>query len=44
MLKLDEKYKNTSTRSERKKITEIKNAFIEYLKRVGAYTLADSLK
>ena len=44
ILKLDEKYKNTSTRSERKKITEIKNAFIEYLKRVGAYTLADSLK
>ena len=44
ILKLDKKYKNTSTRSERKKITEIKNAFIKYLKRVGAYTLADSLK
>ena len=31
ILKLDEKYKNTQTKSERKKITKIKNAFIEYL-------------
>ena len=44
ILKLDEKYKNTSTRSERTKITEIKNTFIEYLNRVSAYILADSLK
>ena len=44
ILKLDEKYKNTQTKSEKKKTTEIKNAFIEYLRRVGAYTLADSLK
>ena len=44
ILKLYKKYKESSSRSERKKISEIKNAFIQYLRRIGAFTLADSLK
>ena len=44
ILKLDKKYKDSSSRSERKKISDIKNAFIQYLRRVGTFTLADSLK
>ena len=44
ILKLDESSKKSKSRAERKRISEVKNAFIEYLRRVGAYTLADSLK